>query len=104
MPPGWRGCWNGCRSPPGRTSGHGNGSGWPGCWPRKSNEKSKAMKIKVTRATLIEDGRPVYSKAVEVYCDRGQLEDVRGTLKAELVQDMAKETAIDLQYREVREG
>lgn len=58
----------------------------------------------MTRATLIEDGKPVYSKAVEVYCDRSQLEDVRGTLKAELVQDMAKETAIDLQYREVREG
>lgn len=104
MRPGWRGCWSGCSDPPGRTSGQGKGNGWPGCWPRKSNEKSKAMKIKVTRATLIEDGGPVCSKAVEVCCDSEQLEDVRSTLKAELVQEMAKGTAIDLQYREVREG
>lgn len=61
------------------------------------------MRIKVTRATLIEDGKPVYSKELEVYCERCQLEAVRSTLKAELVREMSKESAVDLQYREVSE-
>lgn len=58
----------------------------------------------MTRATLIEDGKPVYSKEVDMYCDRCQLEAVRSTLKAELVREMSKESAVDLQYREVSEG
>lgn len=58
----------------------------------------------MTRATLIEDEKPVYSKELEVYCERCQLEAVRSTLKAELVCEMSKESAVDLQYREVSEG
>ena len=59
------------------------------------------MKIKVTKATLIEDDRPVYSKEMDVCCDRSQLEEVRSTVKAELVRELTKEVEVYLQYQEV---
>lgn len=65
---------------------------------RKLEER---MRIKVTRATLVEDGRPVYSKALQLECDNSQLEDVRGTLKAELTREMTCNVTVDLQYKEL---
>ena len=61
------------------------------------------MKIKVTKATLIEDDRPAYSKGMDVCCDRSQLEEVRSTVKAELVRELTKEVEVYLQYQEVED-
>lgn len=56
--------------------------------------------IRITKATLIEDDRPVYSKEMDVCCDRSQLEEMRSTIKAELVRELTKEVEVYLQYKD----
>ena len=56
--------------------------------------------IRITRAVLVEDGKPVYGKPVNRTCTREELEATRESLKAELAGEFWERLEVDLQYTE----
>ena len=57
--------------------------------------------IRITRAVLVEDGKPVYGKPVNRTCTREGLEAMREELKAELAGKYLARLEVDLQYIEL---
>lgn len=59
--------------------------------------------IRITKATLIENGKPVASRNTNIVCHSEKMEETRERIKSEMVADMTKDVELDLQYQEIME-
>lgn len=57
-------------------------------------------KLQVTGARLIDGGRPVDGRRVELTCTEKELPAVREKLKAEMANEYLERLEVDLQYTE----
>lgn len=57
--------------------------------------------IRITNAALMEDGKQVLSKTLDIECELDELESVRRSVKADMVQEVSKDSEVYLQYQEV---
>lgn len=48
----------------------------------------------------MEDGKQVLSKTLDIECELGELENVRRSVKADMVQEVSKDSEVYLQYKE----
>lgn len=58
-------------------------------------------KILVTGARLIDGGKPVDGKRLDLTCTEKELPDLRERLKAELAEEYLERLEVDLQYVEL---
>lgn len=56
--------------------------------------------IRITNAALMEDGKQILSKTLDIECELGELESVRQSVKADMVQEVSKDSEVYLQYKE----